>query len=59
MIPTQLGLEVQYKQALIQIRNVCIDNAPASCDKEMALNFIRSVVDDALSNPGRIQFTNT
>ena len=38
----------KFEAALEQIRCVCIDNAPRSCDKEMALNFVRSVVEDTL-----------
>lgn len=55
MTMTRLTLEHRYKSALIQIRHVCIDNAPASCDKEMALNFVRSVVEDTLRDGPRIQ----
>lgn len=37
--------------ALEQIRTVCDDNAPAVCDKGMALAFVRSVADGNLRCP--------
>lgn len=39
----------RLEAALEQIRTVCDDNAPASCDKEMALNFVRDVAAKALA----------
>lgn len=35
----------RLRTALIQIRDVCTDNAPPSCDKGMALAFVRGVAD--------------
>lgn len=35
---------------LIQIREVCDDNAAASCNQAMALAFVRSVADAALTS---------
>lgn len=37
---------------LTQIRDVCKDNAPATCDHRMALNFVRQVASRATHVPG-------
>lgn len=39
------------RKALDQIKGVCEDNAPASCDKGMALDFVRQVATAALAAP--------
>lgn len=38
----------KLQDALIQIRTVCDDNRSKSCDKGMALKFVRHVAADAL-----------
>lgn len=42
--------EIQrLRAALIQIRDVCDDNSPAPCNKEMALLFVRDVARRAVT----------
>ena len=42
----------RLRAALQQIRDVCKDNAPASCNQAMALSFVRHVASEALHVPG-------
>lgn len=36
------------RATLVQVRTVCDDNAAATCNQDMALKFVRSVVVDAI-----------
>lgn len=37
-------------KALVQIESVCVDNEPDTCNKGMALNFVRDVTREVLRN---------
>lgn len=40
----------RLQAALVQVREVCDDNRPASCNKDMALAFVRLVASGAIGD---------